>query len=76
MTTRTTTRIPTNDQLTPIQRARLRTILTEILVQSGPDVVTPDGWRTWSQHLIQECRVTAVLQLLDEDEQRTTRMTH
>ena len=61
------TRIPTNDQLTPIQRARLRAILTEILVQSGPDVVTPDGWRTWSQHRVQECRVTAILRLLDEE---------
>ena len=69
-TTRTITRIPTNDQLTPLQRARLRTILAEILVQSGPDVVTPEGWRTWSQHRIQECRVKAILRLLDEEERR------
>ena len=67
MTTRTTTRIPTNDELTPLQRAHARENMLAILLETDPIVVTRDGWRTWSAEQLREARAAAILAALGHD---------
>ena len=66
-TTRTITRIPTNDQLTPLQRAHARENMLAILLETEPEVGTREGWRTWSRAQLADARARAILAALGHD---------
>ena len=63
----TTIVVPTNDQLTPLQRAHARENMLAILLETEPEVVTRDGWRTWSTEQLREARAAAILAALGHD---------